>query len=170
MKNLPWAIGAVIVSVIASFFLIGHTTVKNDSLGGNPVTVFTAVNTGTLTQNGGDTATSSAASATFLPTDFDDEDLIEVSLPVGPVTLTFPASTTFPLDSAAGATRQFSITNASTTAGETVTIAGGSGTLLQVASSTLSAGLKVINPSGSATFTAFRKANKDIVIMMNPGQ
>lgn len=170
MKNLPWAIGSVIVAVLISIVFFGLRYSENVQLSAQPTTNFTAVNAGTLTQNGGVTATSSAASATFLATDFDDEDLIEVSLPVGSVTLTFPASTTFPLDPTPGATRQFSMTNASTTAGQAITIAGGTGTLLRVASSTITAGLKVINPSGVATFTAFRKLNSDIIVFMNPGQ
>lgn len=161
----------MVIAVLLSVFWM-NSMQHNDGavLGGNPVTAFTGIYSGTLTQGEGVTATSSGSSATILATDIDDEDAIEVSLPVGAVTLTFPASTTFPLDSRPGATRQFSIFNASTTVGANVTIAGGTGTLLEIASSTIGTGLKVIYPSGASLFTAFRKVNSDIEIFMNPGQ
>jgi hypothetical protein len=130
----------------------------------------TVANLGLLTQGGGVTATSSAASATILASSFDTENAFEVSLPVGAVTLTLPASTTFPLGTTPGSYRQFTMFNASTTDGAIITIAGNTGTLLEVASSTIATGLKTVAPSGVAIFTAFRKANSDIEVFMNPGQ
>jgi len=126
---------------------------------------------GTLTQGGGVTATTTAASGTLAASDFDTENLIEVSLTgaLAP-TITFPASTTFPLGTKSGSWRNFAVFNSSTTAGAIITIAGNTGTLLEVASSTTATGLKTIAPSGIAIFTAIRKANSDIELFMNPGQ
>lgn len=139
--------------------------------GGITMTAGSATSVSTFTQGGGVTATSSAASATILASSLDVENALEVSLPVGAVTLTLPASTTFPIGTTPGAFREFTMFNASTTAGAIITIAGNTGTLLEIASSTSAGpGLKTVAPAGVAVFTAWRKANSDIEVFMNPGQ
>lgn len=194
MKFIKEYAGVVALIAITAFLVLGGPskavnalsgTTNYDSLGLLELKVGTGCNdsgtysscgaltvgsSGTFTQGGGVTATTSAASATFLASDFDTENGIEISLSVGAVTLTLPASTTFPLGTTAGSYREFTMFNASTTGGAIITIAGGTGTLLEVASSTASAGLKTIAPSGAAVFTAWRKANSDIEVFMNPGQ
>lgn len=124
---------------------------------------------------GGVTATSSPANGTFVAAELTPENVVEItpSSGTGAITLTFPASTTFPLPTTPGAWREFAFFNATTSATGIITVAGGTGTLLEVASSTSlagAAGLKTIAPQGIAVFTAFRKANSDIEIYMSPAQ
>lgn len=126
---------------------------------------------GTFTQGGGIDSTTTPASVTIASTEFDTENGIEMLLSVGAVTVTLPASTTFPLGTQPGSMRQFTLFNATTTAGANITIAGGTGTLLEVASSTNAANAQpIIYSSGVGIFTAFRKANSDIEVFLNPGQ
>lgn len=137
----------------------------------NPPT--TSLDVSTLTEGGGVTATSSAASAPILVASIDKENVIEVTPQGTGITLSLPATTTSGMSAIipnAGDTRTIFVVNNSSTAGRGVTIAGGTGTLLDVASSTLSAGLKVVEPGGMARLDLVRKANTDIEVLMTPGQ
>lgn len=117
---------------------------------------------------GGLLSTTTPASLTLQASDVANESLLSVTPIVASVTLTLPASTTFatlvnPFLPNAGDSAQLYVHNASTTATINVTLAGGTGTLLQKASTTA-----VILPGGSATVDIFRKVNTDLVFIMSP--
>ena len=122
----------------------------------------------TLTQGGGIRATSTVNSAeTLLAADFDVENVIAYTLNVQDATLTLPASSTLSsFIPTAGQERSIFIRNASTTAAMDLTLAGGTGMNLLVASST-----KVIvgNTSGSnsARLDFVRRADTDIDVTMS---
>ena len=122
----------------------------------------------TFTQGGGIRATSTVNSAeTLLAADFDVEGVIAYTLNVQDATLTLPATSTLSSFIApAGQTKSIFIRNATTTASMDLTIAGGTGMNLLVASST-----KVIvgNTSGSnSTRLDFvRRADTDIDVTMS---
>lgn len=88
-----------------------------------------------------------------------------LSTNAGALTLTLPASTTFTGVNAfvpvAGDQRSFVIINQGTAL---LTLAGGTGTLLQTASST-----KTVNIGGSAELICTRKTNTDIVCLLSAG-
>lgn len=130
---------------------------------------FTGASTfATLTQGGGIRATSTVNSAeTLLAADFDVENVIAYTLNVQDATLTLPASSTLSsFIPTAGQERSIFIRNASTTAAMDLTLAGGTGMNLLVASST-----KVIvgNTSGSnsARLDFVRRADTDIDVTMS---
>lgn len=119
---------------------------------------------GTLTQGGGINATTTNGNTVLTASDFDTENVISMTPIVASMTATLPASST--LSSflpTAGQSRTVFLRNASTTAGITITVAGGSGTLLRVASTTSAAATpKVIPASGTGKIDFFRKTDTDI--------
>ncbi len=124
---------------------------------------------GTLTQGGGVRATSTSGSAVpLLATDFDTENLIDVTLNIVDATLSFPATSTLrSFLPNAGDTRKLFIRNASTTAAMDLTITGGTGVLLKNASSTA----VIVGDTDGANFAIIeliRKANTDIEAIMTP--
>jgi len=187
------AVLALIVSVVTAG-LLGWAVFVNPSesasLGGancnsGNCTDFTALNTtagyyisdvatitssiatlGFTTQGGGVTATSSTGAGTLTQANI-NVGLIEHTN-AGATTITLPASSTVTsLIPTAGQSFRLTYVNLGTGID---TIAGGSGTLLHVASSTIATALKTIAPSGSATFVFTRKSNTDIVVDMVPAQ
>lgn len=119
--------------------------------------------TGTFSQGGGVNSLSIASTTALTASDFDTENAIELTLTDGTGTIALPASSTFPLGTNPGSMREFTIFNASSTIN--ITMSGGTGTLLEKASSTA-----IISGSGAALFTAWRKANSDIEVLMVQGQ
>jgi len=80
----------------------------------------------------------------------------------GALTLTMPASTTLrAFIPKAGDAKRVILVNQGTAL---LTLAGGTGTLLQTASST-----KTVNIGGSALLNFVRKSNSDIIVLMSPG-
>lgn len=106
------------------------------------------------------TATSSTGAGTLTANDVTNKTTI-LSTNAGVLTLTLPASTTLTsFIPRAGDRTSVVIVNQGTAL---LTLAGGTGTLLQTASST-----KTVNIGGSATLNFVRKANSDIVVHMSP--
>lgn len=121
---------------------------------------------GFVTQGGGVTATTSTGAATLTEANV-SVGLIEHTN-AGATTITLPASSTITtLIPTAG--QSFRLTYANLGTGID-TIAGGTGTLLHVASSTITTALKTVAPSGSAVFVWTRKSNTDIIVEMIPAQ
>lgn len=120
---------------------------------------------------GGSTrATSTVNSAeTLLAADFDTEKFIDYTPNVQALTLTLPASTTLrSFLPRAGMTRTIYIRNATTTstASIDITIAGNTGTLLKVATTTK----KIFSDTDAANYgiiTFIRKGNSDIEAIFN---
>jgi len=148
--------------------LAGATTVSGSATFSSTLTGTGATTLATFTQGGGIRATSTVNSAeTLLAADFDVENVIAYTLNVQDATLTLPATSTLSsFIATAGQTRSIFIRNATTTASMDLTIAGGTGMNLLVASST-----KVIvgNTSGSnSTRLDFvRRADTDIDVTMS---
>lgn len=117
-----------------------------------------------LIQNG-NLATTTPASMTMAATDFTGGYATISDLPnVGSITLTLPASSTMSTFlPSVGDTKSYTLFNASSTAAITVTLAGGTGTILEDASTT-----KAIGPLKAATVTVFRSTDSDLVFLMNP--
>lgn len=126
-----------------------------------PATLQTVI--GTFTQGGGVRATSTNdTTATLLVTDFDVERVIEFTPNVTGITLALTASTSLTsFVAVAGECREVRIVNATTTAGAGVIIAGGTGSLLRTASTSVT-----ILPGGAADFVACRRNNTDILWSM----
>lgn len=105
-------------------------------------------------------ASSTSASQTLSGSEFLNADTLDYTVNVGSVTLTLAASTT-PICSSLGIgqRRNIFIRNATTTAASTITLAGGTGIKLKIASTTILAG----NTDGSnmAKIELVRKANRD---------
>lgn len=118
---------------------------------------------GALTQGGGITATSTSGTAVpLLASDFDTENVIDVTLNVQDATLTFPATTTLTgFIPYAGMTRTLFVRNATTTATIELTVTGGTGVLLKNATTT---GKIWGDTDGGnhARIDLLRKANTDI--------
>ena len=122
---------------------------------------------GAFTQGGGITATSTSGNAVpLLATDFDTENVIDVTLNVLDATLTFPATTTLTgVVPTPGMTRTIFIRNASTTAAMDLTVNGGTGVLMKYASTTpANVGVITGDTDGAnyARVDLLRKANTDI--------
>jgi hypothetical protein len=147
-------LGVCLVVAASSFGATGNVGVPGVALYPQSVTTFT--------QGGGVTATTSAASATIPATDFDTENYIVVTPSLGNVTLTLPASTTFPGIPNVGDTRTILIENAASAA-TTTTIAAGTGVDLQEPDGQN----VVIGQNNYAWLTATRLSNTDIVVVVD---
>ena len=105
-------------------------------------------------------ATTSTGAGTLGFRDLDGKTTI-LSTNAGALTITMPASTTLgTFLPRAGDRASLVIVNQGTTL---LTLAGGTGTLLQTASST-----KTVNIGGSATLDFVRKTNSDFIVLMSP--
>lgn len=121
---------------------------------------------GFTTQGGGVTATTSNGAGTLTQANINVGSIEHTN--TAATTITLPASTTITsLIPTAGQSFRLTYFNLGTGID---TIAGGSGTLLHVASSTVTTALKTVAPSGSAIFVFTRKSNTDIVVEMVPAQ
>lgn len=119
---------------------------------------------GTFTQGGGVRATSTTALVVpLLATDFDTENVIDVTLNTGSGVLSFPATSTLTsFIPVAGQTRTIFIRNATTTASVDLGVSGGTGVLLKVASSSPAFIAGDTDGSNYGVVTLLRKANTDI--------
>ena len=123
--------------------------------------------TGAVTEGGGITATSTSGSVVpLLSTDFDTENVIDVTLNVLDATLSFPATSTLTsFIPTAGQSRTLLIRNASTTATMDLTISGGTGVLMKFASTTPATNGVITGDTDGANFAQIvltRKSNTDI--------
>lgn len=135
--------GVLNLSAAANFS--GTTTFDSEQLNSYPV------------------ATSSAASAALLSTDLPCNGTLLVSLPVGAVTLTTPASSTLSTKlPVAGDRCSVAIVNASTTAGQTVTLAAGTGWKI----ATTTEAQLVIHPGTVGILDIIRKTNTDFTALL----
>ena len=120
---------------------------------------------------GGTDATTSAASATLLPSDMGYAFIQDTPTKPG-ITLTLPASTTAPMSSFlpnTGDQTSFVIFNASSSAASTITIAAGTGMLLEVASSTgTTVSPATVGPLRGTELDCFRSPTTDLVCMLSP--
>ena len=161
------------IDVTDGYAVDGTTVIDGSGNVDAPITTTTITASGatalaTFTQGGGIRATSTVNSAeTLLAADFDVENVIAYTLNVQDATLTLPATSTLSsFIATAGQTRSIFIRNATTTASMDLTIAGGTGMNLLVASST-----KVIvgntTGSNSARLDFVRRADTDIDVTMS---
>ena len=119
----------------------------------------------TLTEGGGIRATSTVGTVVpLLASDFDVENIIDVTLNVQDATLSFPATSTLTaFIPTAGQVRTLFIRNATTTATMDLTISGGTGVLLKMASSTNVAIVPGDTDGANyAKIELLRKSNTDI--------
>lgn len=192
-KNLWVALVAVGIIAIAGLWLsVGHVTPTDHPAGsttsqcnGGNCTTFTAVQTtagywtgatkvidsagaiiaATFTQGGGITASSTSASVTLAGTEFVTSNVFDYTVNVGSPTLTLNASTSPPCSvMSAGQVRTLYIHNATTTAASQITVAGGTGVILGVSSTTVIAGSTT--GKGFARLDVTKKANTDCQALM----
>ena len=149
---------------ISSLNVIGAATI------GSTLDVTGALISGAFTQGGGINATSTSGVAVpLLASNFDTENVIDVTLNVQDATLSFPASSTLTsFIPSAGQTRTLFVRNATTTAAMDLTISGGTGVLLKMASST---NVAIIpgdtDGSNYAKLELIRKADTDIELLLS---
>ena len=131
-----------------------------------------AFSSGTFTQGGGIRATSTDdTTATLLASDFDVENIIDFTPNVPAITLSLPASSTLSsFAPTAGNVRTVYIRNSTTTAttlGDVI-IAGGTGTLLKIASSSPSAAVLLgdTDAGNYAKLDFVRKSNTDFEVLI----
>lgn len=168
----PDSLGATYGSGSPTFGTQEISTSGNIVAGGNlsidGTVSFSGVATlGTLVQGGGIRATStSSAVIPLLASDFDTENVIDVTLNVQDATLSFPASSTITSLSTAGQMRTIFVRNASTTAAMDLTITGGTGVLLKKATTT--AVIAGDTDGGNyARIDLLRKSDTDIEALLN---
>ena len=152
----------------SAFDITTTGTITGATISGTTVTLTTltvsgATDVSTFTQGGGVSATStSGTTVPLLASNFDVENVIDVTLNVQDATLSFPASSTLSaLIPNSGDTREIFIRNASTTAAMDLTISGGTGVLLKTASSS-NIVLGDTDGANYAIVRLIRKANTDI--------
>lgn len=126
----------------------------------------------TFTQGGGVRATSTSGSAVpLVATDFDTENLIDVTLNIVDATLTFPATSTLKsFIPNAGDERTLFVRNASTTAAMDLTLSGGTGVLMKFGSTTPATTGVITGDTDGANFAVIkliRKANTDIEALVS---
>lgn len=180
-----WAGTVALIAIVATWFIPSPTALFGSSANNGNVTNYDAVSVtagyyindvlalsssvatlGFTTQGGGVTATSSTGAGTLTAANI-GVGLIEHTN-AGATTITLPASSTVTsLIPTAGQSFRVTYSNLGTGID---TIAGGAGTLLDVASSTLSTALKTVAPNGSAIFVFTRTSNTDIIVDMIPAQ
>ena len=156
-------------------FLNGFSAGSTQQLGvdasGNLNTSGTATftgstNVGVFSQGAGAVATTSTGTATLTAAQMLYGVIQHTN--AGAATLTLPASTTMSsFAPTAGTCQQVVFLNVGTGVD---TLAGGTGTLLAVASTTATgAALKTVNASGIAVLIGCRKVNTDLQFLMTPG-
>lgn len=143
---------------------VSGATVFDSSL-----TVTGATVLGTLTQGGGiATVATTSTSYTLLASQFDTENVLDVTPGGASLTLTLPATSTLTsFVPTAGQTRSVFIRNATTTAGINITVASGTGTVLRSASSTAIIQSDTAGAKG-ARLDFVRRTNGDISVFMVP--
>lgn len=168
VKN--WIIAVLAVVVIVGGYLTftnkGTTvqTVASPSLGDQSHLTGLNVGTGGFSTSG-ILSTTTPASLTLSPNDIINANFISMFPSVGAITITLPATTSAPMATwlpNPGDAGSFMIHNSTTTAAQTVTVAGGTGTLLRNSTTTAA-----ILPGGIARLTCVRKVNTDIACLFS---
>lgn len=145
--------------------------VSTSSRGTNPVLSFSTTGgltlTGILTSGGGVTATTTDTTASTLAvTDFDNENVIDVTPGAASVTLSFPATSSLTsFIPATGQTRTIFIRNATTTAGVNILVASSTGVIVNSASTSA----LIMSTTGAKNYGKLdfvRKANTDISVLL----
>lgn len=113
---------------------------------------------------------SSLTSYTAIPRDFVGYSTVVINPIVGSLNVTLPASTTFPSTflPRIGDRTDFILFNASTTAGINIGILAGTGSLVEVASSTSAAVTASTSPAKATRVEIIRKWNTDLVFLVSP--
>ncbi len=135
-QNLQ-AIAERFANVAAGSILVADSTGFMQAVSPTSTGIPEGLTIGKFVEGGGVTATStSGTTVPLLFTDFDTENVIDVTLNVQDATLSFPASSTLTGLSTVGQSRRIMIRNATTTAAMDLNLTGGTGVLLKMASST----------------------------------
>ncbi len=166
MEN-KYIIVGLVVALCLGFYGSFLNSGKDGSNGVGAVSspeVLTYLNVhGAFTQGGGTNAITTVAEGTHTLTfaQMNDFNIITfaASTTQGALTLTLPATTTFPLGTKAGSYRTWVIENSFTAAATTTTLAAGTGIDLQEPDGQN----VVIDINGYAFLTCFRLADSDIV-------
>jgi hypothetical protein len=172
IKKIAISLGIILLLILSYLVMVPKFTevsgVTNlDSLTlSDTLTALTGV-IGTLTQGGGVRATSTTGAVLpLLASDFDVENMIDVTLNVQDGTVSFPATSTLTsFIPNTGDNRTIFIRNATTTTTMDLTIAGGTGVLLKKATSSA----VITGDADGANFFEVhlvRKANTDIEALM----
>lgn len=136
---------------------------------------------GGFSEGGGIYATSTAASATMRNTEISPYNLISVALTVGSATITLPATSTLSAASTtvfqqpnsvflpnAGDSQTVFFYNSTTTVGQLLTLAFGTGWKGSIATSS-AATTVILNPGKGASLEIVRLANGDLMGLFTPG-
>ena len=188
-KIIIGVIVALIVGLVVGYVVhtspVQQTTVKGITSTSNIQALTSKIGTGCdngfstcvgVVEYGGLLSTTTSISMTLAPTDM-QYGLISMTPIVGGITITLPATTTSGMSAFlpnAGDNTSFYWSNATTTTNTSlniITVAAGTGTLLETATSSTSAftgANPVIPPGRGATVDCYRKVNTDIVCMMSP--
>lgn len=173
--KLIWGGIAVAIVIAIGGYIFPQVQQVIGSVVGPDLYSFFNVN-GVFQQGGGVYATSTVnTSETLLGSTLANVNVVDYTFngAVAGGTVTLPASTTMPIGRLPGSTRTIFIRNATTTSGTTVTIAGNTGTLFKVASSTnqigTGGGAQQIygdtDGGNHARLDFVRKANSDIEVL-----
>lgn len=173
MKKI-YSIGGVALLVIAAFIggFFSHTSPKlAGALYPSQLTSFPngvqvgggSYNQG-FVQSGINSTTTTATASVLSATDLVGYSELHLTVSTGSLTLTLPASSTLSAFLPnAGDYTQFILYNATTTSGINVTLAAGTGTLLESASSTAAT-----TAQRASMVTVLRKVNTDLIFMIQP--
>jgi hypothetical protein len=169
MKNLASLVIAFVALALGAYAVTHTTPTPAESFGASGQTHSQVENfLGDLTVAGNIVASSTSASVTLKGTEFVNASTLDYTVNVANKVLTLPASTT-PLCSslARNERRAIFIRHASTTAANTLTIAGGTGFILKNAA-TSTGPVLYGNTDGSpmAQLVIMRKANSDCNALM----
>lgn len=156
--------GNVVAPIVGST-ISGTTLTLTDLLTGVNASFSSTVATGLLT-TGGDVLSTSTVSTAMIPTAATfNYGLIQITPNTADLTYTFPASSTLSaMIPNAGNSRTVMIYNATTTAGIDVIFAAGTGMEIKGTGSTP----LTIDEASMGTLTFVRKANSDILVLVNP--
>jgi len=138
----------------------GASTLTGAVSMGSTLSVTGATSLETLTQGGGEKATSTDdTTATLLSTDIDTENLLTFTPNVSGITLTLPASSTLSAHiPSTGDSREVWVANGTSTPGTPFTLAAGTGWTIQISTSTAN-----VHTGKHAVLKMIRKANTDIL-------
>lgn len=152
------------VQIIGDSGAVSSTAGTFTSLSATTMEVTTFSQGGSAAASGSVRATSTTALVVpLLASDFDTENVIDVTLNTGSGVLSFPATSTLTdFIPSPGQTRTIYIRNATTTATTGILVTGGTGVLLKVASSSPALISPDTDGSNYGVVTLIRKADSDI--------
>lgn len=168
MTLKDWVIsGGVVVALILGYMGVTQPTIiENLGATAGPEYFETQRFLSNFDQGGGIRATSTDdTSTTFLATDFDVETTIAITPTAPGITATLPASSTMPnFLRGAGMTRVVTMCNATTSAQQPFTLAGGTGMDVVNSTSTLA-----INTGDCAQLRFIRQTDSDFWVLFDQG-